>query len=448
MRLISLMAALCISYFAVAGCKGGSGSSGLTGGINSSDNNAGQVTTAEGWQQEEIASISAGGMLLPNVKAVQDDASLIHVAWFSDSTVTDGGYTIEHIVWNPSIQDQVSHSSVIDLDNCRTLGLALIQGEAPVVAYQGGEIREGGSEQQSDVMISIYGSGSWTEYTAGIGFVGRNPVFEDGLAGKQVSLAVDSAGDIHVCYQFFYEGIDAMNFNYPDLLYVGKDGSSPDEEASEEVVEGNVYSENGTASEQNRVGEHACIIIDDGDEPAIVYYADLAPNLADPSQKGLRIARRTGDDLWECQWIETGIEIGGISCSLDNEGNVCVAYYVDSEYTDALGTHGHCLKYARQQGSSWDISIADETVWCGRYCSLAFDALGRPAIAYYAMQNHSGSQTLNDLRFAWKNGSSWQREVVASTGDIGLYNTLFYDEGTAYISTFSSSDDTICLFFR
>ncbi|HOO46249.1 MAG TPA: hypothetical protein PLM29_08470, partial [Deltaproteobacteria bacterium] len=174
----------------MAGCKGGSGSSGLTGGINSSDNNAGQVTTAEGWQQEEIASISAGGMLLPNVKAVQDDASLIHVAWFSDSTVTDGGYTIEHIVWNPSIQDQVSHSSVIDLDNCRTLGLALIQGEAPVVAYQGGEIREGGSEQQSDVMISIYGSGSWTEYTAGIGFVGRNPVFEDGLAGKQVSLAV------------------------------------------------------------------------------------------------------------------------------------------------------------------------------------------------------------------------------------------------------------------
>ncbi len=87
-------------------------------------------------------------------------------------------------------------------------------------------------------------------------------------------------------------------------------------------------------------------------------------------------------------------------------------------------------------------------MWCGRYCSLAFDALGRPAIAYYALQNHSGSQTLNDLRFAWKNGSSWQREVVASTGDIGLYNTLFYDDGTAYISTFSSSDDTIYLFFR
>ncbi len=85
------------------------------------------------------------------------------------------------------------------------------------------------------------------------------------------------------------------------------------------------------ASEQNRVGEHACIIIDDGDEPAIDLLCGLAPNQQTRRKKGLRIARRTGDDLWECQWIETGIEIGGISCSLDNEGNVCGAYYVDSE---------------------------------------------------------------------------------------------------------------------
>ncbi len=71
------------------------------------------------------------------------------------------------------------------------------------------------------------------------------PVFEDGLAGEQVSLAVVPQAT-SMCATSFSMGIDAMNFNYPDLLYVGKDGSSPDEEASEEeVVEGNVYGENG-----------------------------------------------------------------------------------------------------------------------------------------------------------------------------------------------------------
>ena len=447
MRLFLLMVAISMFFCTLPGCGGGSGSSGFIGAVNNSDDSSGRVTTPEDWQLLDIAAFPAGGMLIPNVKAAHDDAGHVHIAYFTDSLTTDGEYTIEHIEWNPLTRDQVMQSSVIDIDNCRTLGLSLSQGEDPVVAYQGGDIREGGSEQLSDVMISLRDNNSWTEYTAGVGYVERNPVFEDGLAGKQVSLAIDSTGDIHVCYQFFYEGIDAMNFNYPDLLYVRMDGSSLSEEAVEEPVEGNVYNDNGTAGEQNRVGQDACIILDEQEDPVIVYYADLAPNMADQSQKGLRIARRL-NDAWVCEWIETGIEVGDITCSLDNDGNICVAYYVEGEYTDALGTHRQCLKYARQQESSWDIAIVDETVWCGRYCSLAFDESGMPAIAYYAMQNHSGSQILNDLRFARYSGSSWGREVVASTGDIGLYNTLFYDEGTAYIGTYSSSNDTIYLVFR
>ncbi|MBN2297214.1 MAG: hypothetical protein JXM72_01400, partial [Deltaproteobacteria bacterium] len=122
MRLILLIAAVSMTFFTLAGCKGGSGSSGMIPGVNNSNNNSGQAATSESWQQAEIAAFSSGGMLLPNVKAAQDDSGLVHLTWFSDSITTDSEYTVNHIVWDPLIQDQVTNSSVIDIDNCRTLG--------------------------------------------------------------------------------------------------------------------------------------------------------------------------------------------------------------------------------------------------------------------------------------------------------------------------------------
>jgi len=212
---------------------------------------------------------------------------------------------------------------IVDIDNCRAMGLTLGTGKTPVVVYQGGQIRECGAEQQSDVMMNIGSANTWTEVTAGIGYVERNPVFQDGLAGQRVTAAADSNGNIHVAYQFFYEGCDAMNFNYPDLLYVQKQGSNPEAEAAEETVEGNIYNANGTASAQNNVGEHARLILDQDQDPVIFYYADLSPNNSDPDQKGLRVARKKGES-WEHEWVETGIQVEAISAALDQNGNLFV----------------------------------------------------------------------------------------------------------------------------
>jgi hypothetical protein len=344
---------------------------------------------------------------------------------------------------------EISHEAVIDIDNCRTLGLALGADDNPIIAYQGGAVREGGSEQQSDVMASILQNDVWNEYTGGIGFVARNPIFTDGLAGKFVAVAVDALGDIHLCYQFFYEGIDAMNFNYPDLLYVKKDGSAPETAGTEETVEGNVYNSNGSASAQNRVGAYASMIMDTDGNPVIFYDADLSPNSADPDTKGLRVAYRQ-NGVWLHEWVDTGFEVGGTSCALDPDGNLCVAYYVKGQYTDPHGvTHGQCLKYATKAGSSWTTTLVDESTLCGDYCSLAFDASGNPAIAYYSMQNHSGSIALDDLMLASSNGSAWSSEVVSSTGDIGSYNSLWFDgNGNTYICSYSNTDQAIYLFYR
>lgn len=414
------------------------------------DTTTGQTTdgSSDVWERVELRQFQASGMLIPSIQAKYDGDTTIHLAYFTDSENQESDFTVNHQTF--SLQDMTLGTAVqvIDIDNSRTLGLVLGDGNAPVLAYQGGDIRECGSEQQSDVMINIGSGSSWGEATAGIGFVERNPVFQDGLAGRRVSAATDSAGDVHVAYQFFYEGCDAMNFNYPDLLYVRKQGSNPAADADEETVEGNVYNSNGTASAQNNVGANATIVIDSDDDPAVFYYADLNPNSSSMDQKGLRIARRKAD-VWTPEWIEAGIQVSDISAGMDPSGNLAVAYYVESEYEDALGTHEKLLKYAVQNGSAWTVSIVDESVQCGRFCSLSFTDQGYPAIAYYASQNHSGSTTLQDLKFAEYNGSMWTAETVSAEGDIGHYNTLVFDSnGTAYIGTYSESLHTMFLFYR
>ena len=428
------------------GC-GGDGATG-TSSEDSSESDTRGGSSSSGWEQVSIVQFQAGGMLVPHVKAMADSNDQAHIVYFSDSEENESLYDINYVVWDSVTQTQSDPVSVVEIDNCRTLGLYLDEGGDPVVAYQGGTVRECGSEQQSDVMISVGEEDVWSEFTGGIGFVERNPVFEDGLAGKTISVAVDSNGDIHLCYQFFYEGCDAMNFNFPDLLYVTKSGSALNDDGDEETVAGNVYNPNGTASAQNDVGDHAVIILDEDEDPVIFYYADLSPTMPDPDMQGLRVSRKKDGD-WEHEWIETGIEVGEISCALNADGSLAVAYYVEGEYTDSLGSHSQCLKYAVEQSSSWTVMMVDESVLCGAHCSLAFDSSSNPAIAYYAVENHSGSITLEDLKFASFDGISWDTETVATTGDIGSYNSLWFGENdTTYICTYSSSASEIYVFYR
>jgi hypothetical protein len=446
MRVPGILFCLFIALFFFSNC-GGSASGGKT---DSPGNAIIDKPTGSSWHQTSIRQISTSGLLLPQVKAVYDGSGGLHIAYFTDSLTLPGHYTLNHVLWDLGTQTEIAAEPVVDIDNCRALALAVDRSHDPVVAYQGGSVREGGSEQQSDVMFSLLKNDIWTEYTGGIGFVQRNPVFTDGLAGKHVSAAVDQAGNIHLCYQFFYEGIDAMNFNYPDLLYVKKGGSSPSASAAEETVEGNVYNPDGSASAQNRVGAYACLLMGRDGNPVIFYYADLKPNLSDPDTKGLRVSYRLSEGTWSHEWVETGFEVGGISAALDNNGNPGVAYYVAGEYSDASGmTHKECLRYASKASSSWKPVMVDESTFCGKYCSLAFDASNNPAIAYYSMQNNSGSLTIRDLMFARQSGEAWSRETVASTGDIGSYNTLLFDDaGSASICSYSSTDQTIYLFHQ
>jgi hypothetical protein len=435
------------SLTVIYGCGGGGG--GGTNTVTSVSTEGNEEETNEetpvevAWKATKVKQLQTGGLLSLHVRALQDTNGDVHVTYFTESQTSSGTYDINYLVWNRDgvVTSGDSRAGIIgSIDNCRNLGLALDQDNYPVVSYQGGTIRECGSEQQSDAMISIKEDVDWEEYTGAIGEVERNPVFRDGLAGMDTSLAFDSNGDVHIAYQFLYEGCDSMNFQYPDLYYVKKDRNSLGEAGTvEDQVEGNQY---GGTNIQNDVGDHATIVIDSQDNPVIFYYAELSDNT-----KGLRVARQQQDGTWQKQWIEAGCEVGGISAGIDDGGGLGVAYYVTT-YTDGSEDE-HLLKYAREQSSSWSVQVVDDTTLSGRYPSLAFDTSGYPAIAYYEMETYSGYE-LKNLKLARFDGTSWtDREVVASTGDVGLYNSLWFDDsGYPMICSYTNTEDSIYIFYQ
>jgi hypothetical protein len=294
-------------------------------------------------------------------------------------------------------------------------------------------------------MISLAENGSWNEYLGAMGFVHRNPVLTDGLAGADTDVVVDSHGDVHLCYQFSYEGCDAMNHNYPDLRYVKRERGLLNDESSinEETIEGSLFPAFDYGI-QNSVGYHCQLLLDASEKP-VAFYAVAADqtNFGDQTQ-GLRAARRTGDGTWQLEWVEENCEVVALSAARSEvEDTLAVAYAVKEN--NGVNTV-YYLKFAQFKNGYWQVETVDDSVSCGSYCSLAFNSSGQPAIAYYEIRSHTG-RALQNLKFAQMAGNAWQTEQVALSGDIGKYNNLWFDgNDRARITTYSASQDKIILF--
>ena len=413
------------------------------------------------WQQFTVAQLPASGLATAELKAIPDSHGDIHFVYFTPSTDEAGRYELQHLEWDAqahALKYGGAPSTIIAIDNSADVAVAISAEDALMTAYRGGESRECNEDVQSDTMFSVHDASVWNEYTAAIGQVERNPALADGLAGGDVSIAVDSAGTVHVAYQFFYEGCDAMNFRYPDLKYVRKSLHAYATDASEQTVEGNDY---GGSNDQNSVGAHNAMLLDSEENPAIFYAARLSNGT-----RGLRVARFSNGG-WQRHWIETGCDIGGIAAARSDTGVLGVAYHViacdDADEDGLFDTHA--LRYADNASGNWLVQTVDDATRTGQHPSLAFDASGLPAIAYYQMQSYSGRE-LRDLYFArfyatpaeaeaaggsegeepaYRTG--WRTQNVAELGDVGLYNSLWFDpQQKAHISSYSSSAATIYLF--
>ena len=90
----------------------------------------------------------------------------------------------------------------------------------------------------------------------------------------------------------------------------------------------------------------------------------------------------------------------------------CVSYYVGSGLGD--------LRLACKRGGVWEKEVVASKGDVGRYNSLAFDFEGEPHLSYFNETDHS-------LDYAYKKDGQWYVETVDNEGDVGWFTSLAFD---------------------
>lgn len=410
------------------------------------------------WLRTTVVQVEENGSTIPYVVARQDSNGSIHIAYY-DAVVEseDVQYQqLNYLVWNPGshslssdiVENRAAPSGVNGFDQCDQFDFALDAFNQPVFIYPTYEINSYLQQKEADIMINIQEQGQWFETTGAVGFVNRNPVYQDGHVADSMSMAIDSQGNIHICYQYYTEGMDSANFRYPDLYYAMRDRDTihdpiPDIQdygAIEELVDGNSFS---TYGEHNSIGYFCKLILDDNDLPYIIY-AEHGENFM--GTYALKAAFKDESGQWHRQIIENlddRWEIGAVSAAffpVDPENPeaprpLAVSYALRSPSPEP--DDAHRLKFATNRDGPWATEIVDESTWCGTYCSLAFTPDGYPAIAYFDEQSHS-NRTHHFLKYAEFNGLMWVKESAEERDSAGTFNSLWFDaRGVPNICTFS-----------
>jgi len=248
----------------------------------------------------------------------------------------------------------------------------------------------------------------------------------DGV-GTHSSLAFDSAGNPAIGY---YDWVNA------DLKFAWWNG------AAWQIQR---------VDTQGYVGTFTSLAFDQNGNPAISY--------TDATNWALNLARgtwnqHTGSWDWETEtipdyepvigftslafrsqdtipfaYMSYTVESGGFALGMEPPETNPDAYALGSE----SATHG--LRFAYQRADGWHVDIVDDS-GDFEWTSLAFDADGDPAIAYY-------DYTDGDLKFVYDGVYDdslgrylWQYETVDTEGDVGAWASLAIDStgkpGAAY----------------
>ncbi len=112
------------------------------------------------------------------------------------------------------------------------------------------------------------------------------------------------------------------------------------------------------------------------------------------------------DGWWQIEIVDSGPASFWSSLALDQAGHPHLAYRgcpVDH-------CHGEKLMYAHNDGTSWQIQVVNSTGSTAPWLSLALDGLGQPRIAYSSWRGE-----VRGLQYAYLDGTNW----VTQTLDIG-----------------------------
>ena len=154
-----------------------------------------------------------------------------------------------------------------------------------------------------------------------------------------------------------------------------------------------------------------------GNLPRIMLSVFIAMTLSVMASPQLSESEPAQGSEWEIVTVDSD-GLGGISeaywftsLSLDSNDNPHISYH-DKAMED--------LKYARSNGTAWNIETVDSSTSVGNYLSLALDSNDYPHISYPDSLNH-------DLKYAKWDGSVWNCEIVDSDGEVGASNSIALD---------------------
>lgn len=435
------------------------------GGGDSATEPEGGYSLTHNWERISVAQVEESGTTIPFVVARQTANRQVHLAYYNAvPAANDTWYhQLNYLVWHPStgtstsrvVANRPAPTGLDGFDRCDQFDLT-VDGSTPVLIYPTYEINPVLQQAEADIMLNRYEAGAWNESTGAVGYVDRNPVYQDGHATEDMSVAVDSRGDIHFCYQYFTEGMDSANFRYPDLYYVHRDRDSLGDIITdiqqyatiEERVDGNAFSTYGV---HNSVG-FFCKLVLDPDELPVIVYGEHGENFA--GTFALKVASKNAAGQWHRETVDAlpdGWTVGGIDAAFypldpedpEAERPLAIAYSLRSPSPEP--DDAHRLLFAVRQNGQWTTSIVDETTWCGTHCALAFTPDRFPAIAYFDEQSHSG-RIHHYLKYAQFNGVLWVKESAEEQGIVGRYNSLWFDAaGRPTICTYADEDNEIVL---
>ncbi len=246
------------------------------------------------------------------------------------------------------------------------------------------------------VLIALFLLTSVTEFFAVPAY--SKPTWNTQLvepAGAGGSIAIDSSGNPHIVYTYWYivDDSSATRMNY--AVWTGA---------------------NWTIQTIDPSGGGGTLMLDSKDRPHVVYTAD----------NSLKYAVLNGNS-WNIQTIDSSESPIFYSMALDSNGNPHVAYFTyHSAQNNVNGSETEDLKYAVWNGSSWNIQTIDRVnvfVDAGTP-SIVLDSKNYPHILYdesvvfkyynqYTWNNLSFYSTDN-IKYASWTGKSWQIQTVVS----------------------------------
>ena len=327
--------------------------------------------------------VKEGGWIPENIPPVADAGS-DQTVYVGDVVQFDGSGSFDpDAMWQKTTVDSYGRVG-------RYTSLALDSNDNPHISYHDWNNRS--------LKYAKWTGSSWSIET----------VDKNGTRGWDTSIALDDRGYPHISYH---------NYTNHNLTYARWNGSA----WIVESVDGNSW--------------NPSMALDSHGNPHISY--------VNGTDADLKYAKWNGT-AWIIETVDYPGRVGSVgsysSLALDGNDNPHISYQNWTSTTDTQ------LKYAKWNGSAWNIEVVESGGGSLRArTSLALDSNNNPHISYCEWFNWSGPERNCYIKYARWNGSAWNIETVDFAGDVGGRNSIALDSNDNPHVSYSESidDDTL-----